>query len=110
MGAVLWLGMGNRMPAKPKAGTLSEHLLALARSFEMYPRRAGKSPSEKWERILAGGAEIREWFSPRFSDAEVFELFAGMFDHQGLCDEFYTKALLAAVPGFVTRTASLAPL
>lgn len=87
---------------------LSEYLLQKAAPFEFYPKRIyGLTPDVR--KIFTDLArELVDWrktFQPK-SDDRRLEFFA----QPVMLDQFYSKELLAAVPGFVERTRDLQEL
>jgi hypothetical protein len=92
---------------KATAPTLSEHLLLEAKRFRGYPGLAGRGKLNRavtalWdEKALPSSARSLEWIMP---EGHVFRA------TPSLLNEYYSKQLLAEVPGIVTRASALQPL
>ena len=98
------------MPAKKQdmPPLLSEYLLKKAEPFEFYPKRIyGLVP--EFRKIFTDLArELVDWrktFQPRGDERQLH-----CFGQPVMLDQFYSKELLAAVPGFVERTQHLQAL
>ena len=84
---------------------LSEYLLRKAAPFEFYPKRIYGLAPEVRKIFLDLSRELVEWrkaFQPRSDDRKL-----DFFAQPVMLDQFYSKELLAAVPGFVERTQDL---
>jgi len=97
------------MPAqKQEFPRLSEYLLKKAEPFEFYPKKIyGLSP--EFRKVFTDLArELVDWrktFQPRGDERQL-----QFFGQPVMLDQFYSKELLAAVPGFVERTQHLQAL
>jgi hypothetical protein len=92
------------VPASPLPDRLSEHLLAEARRFLLYPKRMYRTESNldrqaNWDERLHAVVEWRKTFAPQAKAAAVTFLSEPI-----LLDELYCRELLAAVPRIVERT------
>lgn len=98
------------MPAKKQElpPRLSEYLLKKAEPFEFYPKRIyGLVPEVR--RIFTDLArELVDWRKTYQPKTDVRQL--NFFGQPVMLDQFYSKELLAAVPGFVERTQQLEAL
>ncbi len=97
------LGMPTRKKDLPPR--LSEYLLQKAAPFEFYPKKIyGLTPDVR--KILGDlSRELVDWlktFQPK-GDSRKLDFFA----QPVMLDQFYSKELLSAVPGFVERTQGL---
>ncbi len=92
---------------KATAPTLSKHLLNEAKRFMGYPDLVGRGKINKeaaklWdERLLPLGSRCLEWIMPKGQGAHL---------PAPLLDEYYSKQLLAEIPGIVARAMALRPL
>jgi hypothetical protein len=98
--------MPTKKPALPSR--LSEYLLQKAEPFEFYPKRIyGLAPEvrEIFRDLSRALVEWRKTFQPKSDGRDC--------DFHGqpvMLDQFYSRELLAAVPGFVERTRDLRTL
>lgn len=95
-------------PKKDLPPSLSEYLLQKAAPFEFYPKRIyGLTP--EFRKIFSDlSRELVDWrktFQPK-GDSRRLDFFA----QPAMLDQFYSKELLMAVPGFVERTRRLQEL
>jgi len=92
---------------KATAPTLSEHLLAEAKRFRGYPGLAGRGRINKavtaaWDqKALPSSSRSLEWIMPKGQSFQASTSFL---------NEYYSKHLLAEIPGIVTRASALQPL
>jgi hypothetical protein len=98
------------MPSKKQdlPQRLSEYLLRKAEPFEFYPKRIYGLDPDVRRVFLDLSRELVEWrkaFQPK-GDGRRLDFFA----QPVMLDQFYSKELLAAVPGFVERTQELRAL
>ena len=87
---------------------LSKYLCRKAEPFEFYPKRIYGLDPEVRKIFRDLSSELVEWrkaFQPK-SDARTLDFVA----QPVMLDQFYSKKLLAAVPGFVERTQELRTL
>lgn len=93
------------------APTLSAHLLSHAQRFFGYPERAYRTKANVerhavLHKVIAGLLPWRSTFATgALGDAARYTV-----ESEVLVDEVYCRELLAAIPGFVERTAALATL
>lgn len=98
------------MPTKKQElpSRLSEYLLKRAEPFEFYPKRIYGLVPEVRKIFTDLARELVDWrktFQPRGDDRQLH-----FFGQPVMLDQFYSKELLAAVPGFVERTQDLQAL
>jgi len=92
---------------KATAPTLSKHLLTEAKRFVLYPNLVGRGKVNKEaakildEWALRRPSRCLEWIMPKGQ---------GRSPHALLLDEYYSKQLLAEVPGIVDRAMAVRPL